>query len=529
MKTRKQTIIIFLVLLAVYNLVAFLVPSEKNTTFWVAYCFSNLAVIISGLVILGALDKQSIERKIKGMPIVYIARTYLIIQLIMGFVEIFYPLNYRYSILINTIIFALTIIGFAIINAGKNEIQRVEEKVKEKVFFIKELQSEVELFANKISDETTKKEVESLAETIRFSDPMSHSQLATIENQINTKVQKLVQIVNNNEEVKQICNELQTLFAERNRKAKMYKNQPEQEERPQKPLNFKLIISIIVIVIVLILVLVTLYFTILIPNKQYDEAMKLYNDKQYEQAKMKFNELGDYKDSKEKQTEITYKYATELFNAKDYSNAEIEFSKIPEYKDSSERIKESIYQNATELLKNKDYTNAAWNFLRLDNYKDSKDRVIEIYNLFGEKDVIYFGKYNGSPIAWQILDMQENKVLLITKDAIDEMAYNTEYKTIDWESSTIRKWLNEEFYNTFDNTEKEKILANESDNIFLLSNDDVKEYKKLKNTNTTWWLSTSGDETTKAMYVNSNGRIVKEGDIVTRLHGVRPSIWLNLD
>ena len=85
------------------------------------------------------------------------------------------------------------------------------------------------------------------------------------------------------------------------------------------------------------------------------------------------------------------------------------------------------------------------------------------------------------------------------------------------------------FYNTFDKTEKEKILANESDNVFLLSNDDVKEYKKLKNANTTWWLSTSGDETTKAMYVNSNGRIVKEGDIITRLHGVRPSIWLNLD
>lgn len=529
MKTRKQTIILSLILLALYNIAIFLIPSVKNVTFWVAYCFSNLAIIISGLVILNELDEQSIEKKFKSMPVVYIARTYLVLQLIMSFVEIFYPINYRYSILINIIILGLTIIGFTIVNVGKKEIQRVEEKVKEKVFFIKELQSDIELFADKIYDETTKKEVLSLAETIRFSDPMSHSQLASIENQINVKVQNLTQITDNNEAIKQTCNEIQRLFAERNRKAKIYKNQPEQETEQQKPLNFKLIISVIVIIIVLIILAVTLYFTIIIPNKQYNEAVNLYNNKQYEQAKVAFAELGDYKDSKEKQTEITYTYALELFNSKDYSNAETEFNKILDYKDSNEKMKEAIYQNATELLKNKDYTGAAKNFLRLDNYKDSKDKVIEIYNLFGEQDVVYFGKYNGNPIAWQILDTQEHKVLLIAKEVIDEMAYNTEYKSIDWENSTIRKWLNEDFYNTFDETEKAKILKDESDNIFLLSNNDVKNYKKLKNVNTTWWIRTSGDETTKAMYVTSNGNIVEKGDIVTKLHGVRPSIWLNLD
>lgn len=565
MKSRKQIALISLIILLGYNIIAFIMPSLKNVTFWVAYCFSNLSIIISSLVILGALDEQGIKNKFKNMPMVYAARTYLVLQLIMGFVEIYYPINFRYSILINVILLGFAIISLVIVNAGKKEIERVEKKVQEKVFFIKELQVDIENFADKITDVQAKKELDSLIDTIRYSDPMSHSQLSTIENQITTKVEKLKQ-TDDNENVKQICSELQQLFAERNRKAKLYKNQPEQDIEPQKPLNFKLIIAVIVSIIVLIILAVTMYFTVIVPNNQYNDAMKLYNNKQYLQAKDAFEKLGDYKDSEEKQKEVMYVYAselldkkdydnavkvfdtlgdyngskekkneviyqkaTELFNNKDYVKAEEEFNKITEYKDSKEKAQESIYQNATELLKNKDYSKAAEQFLRLDDYKDAKSKVIEIYNLFGEKDVVYFGKYNGTPIAWQILDTLEHKVLLITQQPIDEMAYNTEYKSIDWENSSIRKWLNEEFYNTFDENEKSKILKNDNDNIFLLSNEDIKDYKKLKNANSSWWISSNGDEKTKAMYVTANGTVSTNGDIVTKLHGVRPSIWLNLD
>lgn len=566
MKSRKQVAIISLIILAGYNIIAFLIPSLKNVTFWVAYCFSNLSIIISSLVILGALDEQGIKNKFKNMPMVYAAGTYLALQLIMGFVEIYYPINFRYSILINVILLGFAIISLVIVNAGKKEIERVDKKVQEKVFFIKELQVDIENFADKITDIQAKKELDSLIDTIKYSDPMSHSALATLENQITTKVSILIQTVNNNDTIKQICSELQQLFAERNRKVKIYKNQPEQIEEPQKPLNFKLIIAVIVSIIVFIILAVTMYFTVIIPNNQYNDALKLYNNKQYLQAKDAFEKLGDYKDSEEKQKEVMYVYAGELFDKKDYDNAarvfdslgdyngskekkneaiyqkaielfnnkdyvkaEEEFNKIIEYKDSKEKSQESIYQNATELLKNKDYSKAAEQFLKLDDYKDAKSKVIEIYNLFGEKDVVYFGKYNGTPIAWQILDTLEHKVLLITKEPIDEMAYNTEYKSIDWENSSIRKWLNEEFYNTFDENEKSKILKKDNDSVFLLSKEDIKEYKKLKNTKSSWWISSSGDEKTKAMYVTANGTVSTNGEIVTKLHGVRPSIWLNLD
>lgn len=565
MKSRKQITIISLIILIGYNLIAFIIPSLKNTTFWVAYCFSNLSIIISSLVILHALDEQGINNKFKNMPTVYATWSYLVIQLIMGFIEIYYPINFRYSILINAIILGLSTIILLGVNAGKKEIDRVEKKVQEKVFFIKELQADVEILVNKITNDNAKKELELLVETIKYSDPMSHSNLAAIENQITNEVTKLKQ-TEDIEDIKHICSELQQLFSERNKKAKLYKNQPEQIKSEQKPLNFKLIIAVIISIIIVIILSVTLYFTVIEPNKQYDEAMKLYNNKQYQEAKEAFNKLGDYKDSEEKKNQIIYTYAEELLNKKEYENAQKEFLKlgdysdskdkaneaiyqkaielfnnkkyeqtielfnsISEYKDSNDKMKEAMYLNAEELLNKKEYSKAAEEFLKLDNYKDSKTKVIEIYNLFGEKDVVYFGKYKGEPIAWQILNTKAHQVLLITKDAIDEMAFNKEYKSTDWESSSIRNWLNNEFYNTFDEKEKSKIIKNNNDDVFLLSSDAIKTYKKLRNINMSWWIRTMGNEKTKAMFVTSSGTVDSNGDIVTKLHGVRPAIWLNLD
>ena len=259
--------------------------------------------------------------------------------------------------------------------------------------------------------------------------------------------------------------------------------------------------------------------------------MNLYNNKQYLQAQNAFKTLGNYKDSEQKQLEVMYAYATELLSSKDYEKAAEEFDKLGNYNDSEEKKNQSIYENATKYLKNKDYTKAAEGFMQLDDYKDSKEKVLEIYNLFGDEDVVYLGTYNETPIAWQIFNLSEHEALLITKDSIEEMAYNTEYKSISWEDSTLRKWLNEEFINSFDEKEKSRLLtyASQGDKVFLLSDEDVKVYKKIDKSSKSWWLRSNGEDKSKAMYVEANGTINTSGDIVTKLHGIRPAIWLSLD
>lgn len=119
----------------------------------------------------------------------------------------------------------------------------------------------------------------------------------------------------------------------------------------------------------------------------------------------------------------------------------------------------------------------------------------------------YFFKYE--PIEWIVLDPQSN--LLLCKSLIDSQAYsNTMYLngyeytsdkagtnyTCDYESSSIREWLNDDFYNTaFTADQQRYILTTELDNsaysdymsiynseptadkIFLMSYSDVQNAK----------------------------------------------------
>ena len=104
-------------------------------------------------------------------------------------------------------------------DAGRNEIERVEEKVQKKAFYIRELQADIELLADNESDAAAKTALTQLAEKIRYSDPMSNEQLADLENKISSKVAELKATSNKLE----IITELNSLLDERNKKCKILK------------------------------------------------------------------------------------------------------------------------------------------------------------------------------------------------------------------------------------------------------------------------------------------------------------------
>ena len=92
-------------------------------------------------------------------------------------------------------------------------------------------------------------------------------------------------------------------------------------------------------------------------------------------------------------------------------------------------------------------------------------------------DVILFGKYQQDAddddeilsvkrdIEWEILSVEEGRILVISKYALDTKPYNNENKNVSWETCTLRKWLNNDFYNiAFSNEEKKKILSTTIDN-----------------------------------------------------------------
>lgn len=181
-----------------------------------------------------------------------------------------------------------------------------------------------------------------------------------------------------------------------------------------------------------------------------------------------------------------------------------------------------------------------------------------------EWDTVTFGKYDGKPIKWRVLNIDGDNAFLLSDSLIDNKPFNDEDKSITWKDSSIRSWLNEEFYNnSFTDNEKEMIkisrLINRdnpfygkdggddtTDKVFLLSLDDINQpgygftnlYRVYSNTRIAkdyndnegfWWLRSPGAGTNGAADVTRNGVADLSGYFVYYSNrGVRPALYINL-
>lgn len=219
-KNSTKGYIILGILFALVSIIAFAVPFIKTATFWIAYVFTSAAFAAQIIIWKKALGNEELKSKFLGFPVVHIGIVYVIIQTVVFAVFMFVPTLPAWSaIVVCSIIAGVSAVCMISADAGRNEIERVEAKVQKKVFYIRELQSDVELIAAAETDTETKAALTQLAEKIRFSDPMSNEQLADLENKISTKVLELKTAANKVE----IITELTSLLDERNKKCKILK------------------------------------------------------------------------------------------------------------------------------------------------------------------------------------------------------------------------------------------------------------------------------------------------------------------
>lgn len=219
-KNSTKGYVILCILFALVSIIAFAVPMAKTATFWIAYVFTAAAFAAQIVIWKTALGKEALKSKFLGFPIVHIGIVYAIIQVIAFAVFLFAPTLPTWSaIVVCSIIAGISAVCMISADAGRNEIERVEAKVQKKVFYIRELQVDVELIAAAETDTDTKAALTQLAEKIRFSDPMSNEQLADLENKISAKVLELKTEANKVE----VITELTSLLDERNKKCKILK------------------------------------------------------------------------------------------------------------------------------------------------------------------------------------------------------------------------------------------------------------------------------------------------------------------
>ena len=203
-----------------------------------------------------------------------------------------------------------------------------------------------------------------------------------------------------------------------------------------------------------------------------------------------------------------------------------------------------------------------------------------------EKKEIYWFKYE--PLSWRVLDGSSGYVMC--ENIVDSQAFQAQKYSIEdefyadpdgksyannWEYSTIREWLNNDFYNTaFNSTEKALITksaldtpaysdtysiysaGNTMDNIYIPSYKDFcnvdygfpsntvskksllitsgTDYAKIQglsvgvsNGNSSYYTRTPGIDSQKVLYVTSSGFIKTNSGVSRTSTGVRPAMRLS--
>lgn len=164
-------------------------------------------------------------------------------------------------------------------------------------------------------------------------------------------------------------------------------------------------------------------------------------------------------------------------------------------------------------------------------------------------DVVQFGDDQ-----WRVLAKEGGKALLITEDAIGTRAYNKECADVTWENCTLRSYLNDEFYNGFDDNQKRAIAETKNsisdnpeygtpgggettDKVFCLSIEEADEYfssdddrvARCNGDACPWWLRSPGSGAEYVAYVYDGGHVDTYGFYVDNAYrGVRPAVWVDL-
>ena len=246
-------------------------------------------------------------------------------------------------------------------------------------------------------------------------------------------------------------------------------------------------------------------------------------------------------------------------------------------------IPNNKYNDAVALMDAGNIIEAYDALVALDGYKDSADKASSIYDKYKvEKlkvakvgDYVFFGAYeqdnntsNGKEdVEWLVLEVKDEKVLVISKYALDRQQYNTSHTDVTWETCTLRKWLNNDFVNAAFSANERTMIPTVTvsadknpdystypghatqDQVFLLSITEVIKYFSPKSArqckpteyavaggasanssigNCWWWLRTPGDGQDSACFVSAEGGAYAFGDYVNGFHPVRPALWIDI-
>lgn len=230
-KNIKFYIIAWAILLALFNLIAFISPGwaafEKYSgSFWTGYIFITLAFVGQLVCSLFAFKEDKKEKFFLSLPLITLSYTGLILTLVFGALCMLVSfLPYWVAVIICAVILAVYAIAVLKAKVAAEISSATGEKVKAKTFFIRSLTVDCENLLAKAKSEQAKTACNKVYDAVRYSDPMSSDELSSVEEKISAKISELSTAVTacDDEKITALADETVLLVKERNSKCKVLK------------------------------------------------------------------------------------------------------------------------------------------------------------------------------------------------------------------------------------------------------------------------------------------------------------------
>ena len=232
-KAFKFYTIIWVIILALFFIVTFCIHPifsgyiiKYDSRFWTAFIFIVITFIGNLACAYYAFKADNHKKVFFNLPLLIVSWATLITLIIVGSVLMLIP-NCPAWI---TAVVCIVILAFNAIAIAKavwvaDTVNDVEEKVKVQTSFIKNLTVNIETIISNAKSDAVKIECQKIYEAVRYSDPVSNSELSLIEAQITTKFGELASAVRVNDayEVKEIADDIIALVTDRNKKCNLLK------------------------------------------------------------------------------------------------------------------------------------------------------------------------------------------------------------------------------------------------------------------------------------------------------------------
>lgn len=198
---------------------------DKTVTFWIGFAATTVAFFEAFITSVLHFGVNSAKSRFYAAPSMYLIAIWAIVFIVYGyFMMIFKMIGIKFSASSFAVLLIINAIMILRLQVPKVFASEVSENIRSKVATLKDLEIKVtSMITSDVRDPELREMLESLADDVKYSDPMSDPSLDQLERRISSECDTLSTMLDIPEDAKSKCETISKLLKQRNEKALLLK------------------------------------------------------------------------------------------------------------------------------------------------------------------------------------------------------------------------------------------------------------------------------------------------------------------